>query len=192
MNEDWEFLTRDGHPTYYGSMQDAKWAWADVPRKKFHYQKPGLSHPGDKILVLIGYDDIIKDIYIYFDNFSEPMDIYLEDALWLISGYIPYDIIDEWYEFDYSYKAIPEDLQKKSEKYYVVEYSLTDKGSEAGYEGKHSFSGRITIIITEDEQGKIKTVMMKFGVPNWMNSLERNSYIKEEWYYDFLENFIEE
>lgn len=195
MNEDWEFLTRDGHPTYYGNMQEAKWTWVDVSRKKILYAGSYLDFTDKTILVLDGYhtedNEIIRDIEIYFENFSEPMDIYLEDALWLTSGYIPYDIIDEWYEFSSSYKAIPEDLQEQKEKYYVIEYALTEEGGEAYYDDKHSFSGRITIIITE-ELGKIKTVTMHFGVPKWMNSLERNSYIKEEWHYDFLENNINE
>ena len=198
MNEDWEFLTRDSHPAYYGSMQEAELIWEDVPKEKILFADSSTRYSDKTILVLDGYDTEddevlrIRDIEIYFDNFSEPMDIYLEDALGLISSYIPYDVINEWYEFSSSYKVMPKDLQEKNEKYYVVEYALTEEGGDAYYDDKHSFGGRITIIIQEDEFGKIKTVTMDLGVPKWMNFLERNGYIEQEWHYDFLENIIEE
>lgn len=189
VNADWEIITRDGHPRYYGSTSEAHKLWEDVDKGKIVYADSYYGYSSETILMMDGYsmgekNEIIRGIEIYPENFEEPMAVSLEEAIQLADGYIPYDIIAKWYEYDRSYCIKPNDIQKDT--CYVVNYHLTDAASDAYYAKEHTYSGSITIVFYADSvTGNVTVITIGFGTPRWMNSLEMNGYEQVEWQFDF-------
>lgn len=189
VNADWEIITRTGHPRYYGSTSEAHKIWQGVAKEKIVYADSYHDYSDETVLLMTGYsreekNEIIRGIEIYLENFEEPMAISLEEAIQLANGYVPYDIIAEWYEFEHSYCIKSKDSQDDT--CYVVEYGLTDEASDAYYANEHSYSGRITVIFyTDSTTGNVNTITVGFGTPKWMGFLEKNGYEKTEWEFDF-------
>ena len=189
VNADWEIITRTGHPRYYGSTSEAHKIWQGVAKEKIVYADSYHDYSDETVRLMTGYskeekNEIIRGVEIYLENFEEPMTISLEEAIQLADGYMPYDIIEEWYEYGLSCCIKPKDIQKDT--YYVVEYYLTDEASDAGYANEHPYSGRITVIFhTDSTTGNVNGISIGFGTPKWMNFLEKNGYEKTEWEFDF-------
>ena len=95
-----------------------------------------------------------------------------------IMRYMPYDVMDKWYEYRGSEHVVSDDGSEDD--YYVISYSLTDKGSDASYSKEHSYSGSIDVII-EVKDDIVQSFNITFGKPRWMRSLSKNSYHTEEW-----------
>ena len=186
---DWEIITRPGHPGYYGSTAEAHKIWQDVAKEKIVFADSNQDYSSETILMMEGYsrdekNEIIRGVEIYLENFEEPISISLEEAIQLADGYMPYDIIDKWYEFEHSYCIKSKDDQDDT--CYVVEYGLTDEASDAYYANEHPYSGRITVIFyTDSTSGSVKIITIDFGTPKWMNFPEKNGYERTEWVFDF-------
>lgn len=189
VNTDWEIITRTNHPRYYGSTTDAHKVWKGVDKEKIIFADSNYKYSDKTILLMDGYyqkekNEIIRSIEIYLKNFEEAMAISLEEAIQLVDGYIPYDIIAKWYEFEHSYCIKPKDGQDDT--CYVVEYGLTDAASDAYYANEHPYSGRITVIFyTDSTTENVNIITIGFGTPKWMGFLEKNGYEKTEWEFDF-------
>jgi len=187
---DLSLITAKGHPTYYGSIKDAHNIWDSAEEGKVVFNQSN-NYSNKTIIYISGYsekEDIIRNIEINFKNFSEPMSFYLEDTLNIVSEYIPYDIINQWYEFYKSYCVHP--IEKNSEDNttcYVISYCLTESGKTA-YGSGHSYGGTIDIVLYVNSAGSVDYFTIGLGTPRWMDSLELNHYELVEWYYNFLEN----
>lgn len=193
VNNDNAILHREGHPTYYGSTSKAHEVWDDVEKGKIVFADSNSKYSDSTIITMDGYRqdehyEIIRNIEIYLKNADDSVDRTLDGALDLASEYLPYDIINQWYEFNESYSLVPEaDNNKDDDIYYVVEYGLTDAGSDAYYAGEHKYSGRIDIIINvSGTTNEVQYITIGFGTPRWFNSLKTNSYEQVDWEYNFL------
>lgn len=190
---DLEIITRSGHPTYYGSVASSHIIWDDVPKNKIIFGDKNESFGNETILSMEAYrnSDLIRCINVHFSNFEEPPCLTIEDVLSIVSSYMPYDIIAQYYHYKGSELLVPDDDNHlKHEKYYILSYGLTEEGSEAYYKGTHEYSGSIDVIITTDENDIVNNFYINFGTPRWMSSLTLNSYHKEIWECD-LTNYIE-
>ncbi len=191
VENDLDIILRSNHPKYYGSTEDAHNTWDDVGGKKIIFADGYDKYSDDTIISMEGYriqenNEIIRSYSFYFRNMKDSGDIKLDKALEIADTYIPYDIIDSWYEFNNSFCLEPKDNQDE-DTCYVVEYHLTDKGSEEYYDGTHPYSGTIDLIFYMDTKTEnIKTLSIGFGTPKWMGFLDTNGYEKIEWNYDFL------
>lgn len=193
LNEDLEIITKKDHPTYYGLTTQAHKVWDDVDKEKIVFPDSFDKYSDKTILVMGGYsldeeNSIIRDIEVYFQNFSTAADISLDEALKIAGSYIPYDIISKWYEFNESYCLQPEDSTSDDATYYVVSYHLTDAGSNAYYAEEHSYSGSIDIIFELSQKQVVNYFTIGFGTPRWMSSLGTNSYKAVDWEYDFCKS----
>lgn len=181
-SSDLAIVTADGHPAYYDSTVDAHKIWDGVEKNKIVFAD-SFDKYTDKTIINMSddKDGIITQIEIYFQNFTPPIDITLEESLKIASEYIPYDIINEWYEFNRSYCIKPISPTHSKDTYYVVSYNLTENGKKAYKSHKHSYSGSIDIIFEENMKGNIINFTIGFGTPRWMSSLNTNDYEEINW-----------
>ena len=179
---DMEIITREGHPTYYGSVEKSHEVWDDVESGKIHFGDKNYGYHDSPILVMDSArnSDFITNVIINFSNFEEEIDMSVEEALPIAASYTPFDAIEQAYVFRGSEKIVPDDESKKVSSYYVFNYSLENKDVNDQYQGS------ITIIL-EEREGSIANIDFTFSKPRWMYSLEKNSYHKEAWDYDLID-----
>ena len=190
INPDLEIIMRDGHPTYYGSVETSHTIWDGTGKGKIVFADSYDKYSkGVTILTMDAYrnSDLIRGIEIYFSNFEEPITLSLDEALKIAAAYMPFEIMDTYYQYKDSELLVP-DEGKDGDNYYIISYNLTDEGSAAYYSKEHEYSGTIDVIIQVGQDDTIQNVIIGFGTPRWMGSLSTNSYHKEEWacnLYDF-------
>ena len=87
---------------------------------------------GITILAMDAYrkSDLIRGIEIYFSNFEEPITLSLDEVLKIVASYMPFEIMDTYYQYKDSELLVP-DEGKDGDNYYIISYNLTDEGSAA-------------------------------------------------------------
>ncbi len=185
---DMDIVTRAGHPTYYGSVEASHEIWDDVEKGRIHFGDKSYGYNDTPILTMDANrnSDIIRQVVINFENFNEHPAVTLEDALSITATYMPYEIMDQYYEFKGSEMLVPEESRKDDPTYYVVSYRLTEEGSSAYYAKEHEYSGTIDVII-QVNNGSVQNINISFGTPRWMSSLSTNSYLREDWSCDLYD-----
>lgn len=189
-NPDLALIVVPGHPKYYGSTQVAHSVWDNADGNKVVFADSFNSYSDDTIINMDGYskdedNQVIRNIEIYFENFSNPMTFSLDDALEIASEYFPEDIVNKYYKFNGSECLKPENNDGDDDTYYHVSYCLTDSGSESYQSNEHTYSGSIDFVFVGDKD-KIKYFTIGFGTPRWMSSASSNGYETVGWDYDFL------
>ena len=193
---DLSIITAPGHPTYYGSMSQAQEIWANVEDGKIDFVDPYFS--SSKLILSIKRcprqnlysrekSDVIGELNIYFSNFEDSNYFSLSDALSIISDYIPYDIMKQYYEFYESYCLQPTEKCASEETYYVIKYNLNEEGKSI-YEKEHSYFGNVSIICEVNPDGGVNLGRIMFDTPGWMLHYELNSFDLLEWHCDLLES----
>lgn len=181
-------LTRNNHPTYYGSIKQAKEVWKDVSKDKVKISNGYGRNLKDTTILSIGNSDrnsdLIKYVEIYFNRFSTKKPTTLNEVLKITAEYLPSDIMKKYYSFDESYKVTPKDGRKKSN-FYVVSYHLNEKG-KAEYSKNHSYSGTVDIMIEENHDGSFGCISIKFTAPKWLWFLDKNGYERQTWDCDLI------
>lgn len=180
---DWEIIARDGHPTLYGSLEAAHAIWDDAPKGKVLFPDGYDRWSDTTILSMDAYrdSDLIREVYVSFTNAEIPASVTINDIIPLVVSYMPFDVMDEYYEFNYSCAYEPDDGKEVTDKYYVVSYALTDEAKEDYYKNKHEYSGTIDVIICVLENEQVKNFDIRFGTPRWMSSLKTNRMHKVPW-----------
>lgn len=189
IHSDWEIITREGHPTFYGSVEHSHLIWDDVEKGKIVFPD-GYDKWGDStILSMEAYrnSDLIREIYVSLVNFDVPTEKTLDEILPVVASYMPYEVMDKYYEFRRSYSIEPDEGKEDTDNYFVVSYGLTDEGKTAYYEKEHEYSGSIDVIICTNENGQVKNFDIRFGTPRWMSSLSTNSRHKVDWSCDLYD-----
>lgn len=181
-------LTRNNHPTYYGSIKQAKEVWKDVSKDKVKISNGSSGNLKDTTILSIGNSDrnsdLIKYVEIYFNRFSTKKPTTLNEVLKITAEYLPSDIMKKYYSFDESYKVTPKDGREKSN-FYVVSYHLNEKG-KAEYSKNHSYSGTVDIMIEENHDGSFGCISIKFTAPKWLWFLDKNGYERQKWDCDLM------
>ena len=181
IESDLDIITRKGHPTYYGEMKQAHLFWDDVEKGKIAFSDSSQDDYADDLILSLGEhsnDSDIRNIEIYFQNMQDATDITLDKAVSVVSEYLPYDILEEWYKFNESYSLIPE-TQSKEDKLYIASYSLKKEQHSAIYYGS------VDIIIAINENGQASYATIGFGLPRSLIYAEKNGYTYAEWEHDF-------
>lgn len=185
---DLQIITREGHPTYYGSVEESHAVWRDVKKGKIIFGDSYDTYTDQVILSMEAYrdSDLIRDIYINFENFETPAELTVEDVLPIVATYMPYDIMEEYYQYSSSEKIVSDDHNDGKEDYYVITYYLTEEAKDKYYANEHPYSGSMDVIIKTDSSGIVQEVFIQFGTPRWMSSLKVNSRHREEWSCDLF------
>lgn len=188
-----EIITRNGHPTFYGSIKAAHDIWNDVEDGKVIItDKYSVNLKNNTLLFLQEYDykddDLIRDIQIYFSRFKYPPNLYIDDVLPIVVEYLPLDLISQWYVFDESYYLF--DVDGKVATDYVISYTLNNRGKEAYQSDEIAYGYTIDVIITVGNDGIVDTLRIHSGIPKSMQSqfLKLNGYKKFDWEFN-LEDY---
>ena len=182
-NSDLEIITRENHPLYYGSVDQSHTVWDDVTGGKIVFADGYDKYQDSTIIYMDAYrnSDLIRNIEIYFSNFEKPVNYSAKDILPIVASYMPFDIIEKYYNFDKSEKLLPNKKNTEKTSYYIITYSLTSDASNAYYSGEHEYSGSIDVIMTINEDKKVESFRIGFGTPRWMSSLSMNGYYTKSW-----------
>ena len=124
INPDLEIITRDGHPTYYGSVETSHTIWDGTGKGKIVFADSYDKYSkGVTILTMDAYrnSDLIRGIEIYFSNFEEPITLSLDEALKIAAAYMPFEIMDTYYQYKDSELLVP-DEGKDGDNYYIISY----------------------------------------------------------------------
>lgn len=185
---DMDIIMRTGHPTYYGSVEQSHAVWDDIEKGRIHFGDKSYGNNDNPILSMDAYrkSDLIRSIFISFTNFREEVSVPLDEALKIAASYMPFDVMDQWYEYRGSKMIVPDEDHQEKDSYYVISYGLTDEGSDAYYAKEHEYSGSIDVIIRVND-GAVQSINITFGTPRWMGSLTQNNYLREEWSCDLYD-----
>ncbi len=185
---DMDIILRAGHPTYYGSVEQSHKVWDDVEDGKIHFGDKSYGHNDTPILTMDAYrqSDIIRTTCINFYNFSDNQNVTIDEAIHIASTYMPYEIMDQYYEYRGSEMIVPDEGKRDGSTYYTISYSLTEEAGDAYYKKEHEYSGSIDVIIQSDNE-IVTSINITFGKPRWMYSLSQNSYHTEEWSCDLYD-----
>ena len=178
-NKDWDIIVREGHPTYYGSVEASHQVWDDVENGKVIFGDSNDSYGDNSIVVMDAWrnSDLIRNVEVYLKNFEQPLVKSVGEILPTIASYMPFDIMDRYYEFSQSYKILPDDGDGTC--CYVIRYRLNDAAHTD--EASSDYTGTIDVIIETTMENSVESFFIRFGLPRWMFNLKLNGKHSEEW-----------
>lgn len=169
-----DIILRDGHPTYYGSVEQSHKTWSDIKGKRIEFADDFYASNNKAILTMSNSHNgsgIINTIIISFDNFEENPHLSLQDALPIAASYMPFEIMDQYYEFSKSFMV----KDSANAEYYCVSYRLTDAAGDAYYKHEHSYSGTIDVIFCV-KNNVVSYIDIGFGTPRWFTGENYNAW----------------
>ena len=171
IESDMDVLLREGHPTYYGSVKKSHEIWSDIRNKRIQFADDFYSTSNNAFLIMSNShngSDIIKNIIIDFTSFTENPNLSLEEALPIAASYLPFDIMDQYYEFGRSFIA----PNSAGEKYYCVTYRLNEK---ARTDYSHDYSGTIDVLFFV-KGDVVQSIDICFGTPRWFMNVDYQTW----------------
>lgn len=138
-----DLITLKDHPEFYGDYKEAKKFW-----KKYDDVVVDVTTTGsnEDALLFVGTNDfkVIDNVRINLSDVEGKQNIKLEDVLPLICDYIPYDIIDKYYDFKEAFHEIYK--EGKYEAYHYV-MDLNEEGKEANKSGEKKYDDKFSFQI---------------------------------------------
>ena len=163
---DMEIILRESHPKFYGSVEQSHKIWDDVKGKRIRFGDTGnlvrIDHPILYMDNSYSDQDLIIDVEIYFENFEINPNLSLNEALPIAAEYMPFDILEQYYEFKRSFK----NSDSSGEEYYTVSYWLTKEGGEKYRANEHPYSSNIDVIICV-KAGVVQYITIGSEKPKW-------------------------
>lgn len=184
-NEVKELLTKANHPKLFSSRADVK---------KFYEGQGNIVklHPSeydDKTVLYIktmsdtvykDYTDAsarVKDIQIYLSNAQETNNIKIDEAVDIAETFIPWEIMDEYYELDET-KCADNLSAANHERYYDIRYRLKERYL-SNYM-VHGYPGSITIRFKADTNNRVENIRIAIRLDRLGGRLD-NNYKFTEW-----------
>lgn len=153
---DIELLTLKEHPKFYGDYKAAKSFWKGFDNVKVVNSRQKIYNEDALLLVTSGNEDVITNITINLSDYEEKQSLELEKVMRLICDYIPYDIIEQYYDFKESFHEMNKD-GKYEAYHYVME--LNDKGKDVNKSGERYFQSKFAFqIIHRNDNDWIATI----------------------------------
>lgn len=169
-------LLKKGHPTYYGDLQSAKKYAKDFPKQLVAVEGHIKIDSDKTVLNILGDYEMITAIEIYTNKLEETVNE--EVALNVVEKYLPWDILDEYYEKPKFSQYKPDKNSKTTLK--IINYSL----KELHRQGDHGYNGQVTVYF-EENKDEIKYIAIISRELSWMSSAKHNGYAEEEWNPEF-------
>lgn len=171
---DLDIITREGHPTYLGSVELSHQIWDDVEKGKILFGDGILDHRNKYILSMnaLRNSDIISGVSVNFSYFEPRPSLAVNDVLPIIYGYCPFDNETSNYRFYHSYAIIPDDGYEEKGSCYITSYKNDD---ETWY-----------VFINVSPDGTVDSFSFGRSLSRWMYSLKINNYHTVDWHFDFL------
>ena len=182
---DLEWLTQEGHPTFYGSTTQAHSIWTNIEKGKIIFADSFAKYQrGKTVLLMDGYsqekNEVIRDLEVYFMNCNPPLQLTIDEAVPIAAEYFPHEIASKWYEHERSFYQPATKAGEYS--YYVCYYGLTDAAGTAYYAKEHSYPGSMTIVFCVNSDGYVDYFHYTYGTPRGIGDPKTS-----DWAFDFME-----
>lgn len=172
-------VLNEKHPLFLDDLDSAMSFAKEHSKKHIALESVGgenySEYMDETIILYKGFDHqgIITDIQIYLSKADE--EIELKEALFLANDYLSSDFIQENYIVEESFKIVPQDKTKKEN--IVIKYLMNDESKR-----DETLKQPLTFnVIFELEDDEVNLVWLSKDKPNWMNYLDRNGYVQEDW-----------
>lgn len=183
---DLDIITRNGHPTLYGSVKQSHKIWDDIKGNKIIFGDEDSDFDKNTIISMdaLSDSDIIHELDIYFANAKNIAPVTVDQALSIATSYLPTDLIDKYYKIYSSEKAVPtEDYKKDNGTQYIVIYYKTDKADKT--KAVDQYGPIVFIVETVPGNGdNVQDIQLTNDVPNWTMNLHLNGYKSKKWTFD--------
>ena len=175
-----ELLTLKEHPKFYGDYQAAKSFWKGFDKVKVVNARQTIYNEDALLLVTTGDEDndVITNVTINLSDYEKEQYLELDNVMQLICDYIPYDIIDKYYDFKESFHEIYKDGGYEAY-HYVME--LNDKGKEVNKSGERYFNSKFAFKIMHRNDNDWIAVMNYLAYKGNHNKFRTDAYDVEEW-----------
>lgn len=166
-----ELLLKANHPKLFSTRADVKKFYEGYGRlvKLDKYDDKTIMHiDTSPVGVYSKYNDDnakVIDIQIYPANTEKPMVINIDEAVEIAETFMPWEIVDEYYELKET-KRIDYVTTSSKERYYDISYALKEKYSTAYKEQKHNYPGSVGIRINTDMNDKVKLIRLATHLPS--------------------------
>lgn len=169
-------VLNEKHPLFLDDLDSVLAFAKEHPKKYITLENVGgksySAYRDETIIFYKGYDynGFVTDIQIYLEKANQEMSV--DDALSLANEYLASDFIKQNYSVVDSFKIVPNDDNKTDKKENVViEYRKKDESLKQ----PNSF-----YVSIESEDGKVDQVLLRDEMPKWINFLDRNGLMKED------------
>lgn len=172
-----ELVTLKDHPKYYGDYKVAKKFW-----KKYDEVVVDVTATGhnEEALLFVGTIDskVIDNIRINLSDVEGNQNIELEDVLPLVCDYIPYEIIDKYYDFKEAFHEI-----YKAGNYEAYHYvmDLNDAGKEANKSGEIKYDDKFSFQIIHRNDNEWTAEMNYLSYEGKYRSFKEGEFDIKKW-----------
>lgn len=195
-NSDLDIFTIDGHPVYYGTVEQAEKIWTDFLGETVILPNSGYKYQDEKTLIVFtGYGSnfkLLNDIQLYFKNTKSGC-LNLSTALKIAYEYLPIDLMHNYYEFVRSYILDDIDPTETNTYMYVIHYTITENGlnqrEKTQQDGYYTMPYEIFVkLYSSDNSQNIDILSISDDLDNayWDIYYTRKGLKETKWNYDFL------
>lgn len=175
-----ELLTLKDHPKFYGDYKAAKSFWKAYDKVKVVNARQTIYNEDALLLVTTGDEDndVITNVTINLSDYGKKQYLELDNVMRLICDYIPYDIIDKYYDFKEAFHEVYKDGGYEAY-HYVME--LNDKGVEVNKSGERYFESKFAFKIIHRNEDEWIAEMNYLSYEGNHDKFSADAYEVEDW-----------
>lgn len=181
MESDLDIVKKEGHPLFYGNFQEAKDFWKGYKKVKVVNAQSKIYNEDALLLITTGNEDngIITDVSFNFSNIENKDSLNVEEVLKIVCGYIPYDILDKYYDYKTSFKATYHEEGGYVAYHYVMKLNKNgEKLTNTNYQSTFAFK-----IYCRDKNNWLAEINILAADGNY-SKWEKGSYYADDWKVD--------
>ncbi len=175
-----ELLTLKDHPKFYGDYSAAKSFWKGYDKVKVVNARLTIYNEDALLLVTTGDEDndIITNITINLSDIEKKEYLELDNVMKMICDYIPFDIIDKYYDFKESFHETYKDGGYEAY-HYVME--LNDEGKKVNKLGERNFASKFAFKIIHRNEDDWIAEMNYLSCEGNHDKFSSDAYVVEDW-----------
>ena len=175
-----ELLTLKDHPKFYGDYKAAKRFWKGFDKIKVVNARLTIQNEDALLLVTTGDEDngVITNVTINLSDYEKKQYLELDNVMQLICDYIPYDIIDKYYDFKESFHEVYKNGRYEAY-HYVME--LNANGKEVNKSGERYLQSPFAFKIIHRNDNDWIAVMQCTAYEGNHDKFSADAYDVEEW-----------
>lgn len=177
---DMELLTLKEHPKFYGDYKAAKSFWKEF-EKAIVVNASGTTFYEDALLLVTTGDSdngVITNVTINLSDYEKKHDLELDNVMRLICDYIPYDIINQYYDFKEAFHEVSK-YGRYEAYHYVME--INDKGKEAKKSGESYLESKFAFKIIHRNDNDWIAKMNYLAYKGNHDKFKADAYDVEAW-----------
>lgn len=151
---DVEIVTLPGHPKYYGDFKEAEKLWKGYKKVKVVNAGQSSFYGDALLLITTGNDDwdndFITSVNFNLHNTESGHELTVDDVLKIVCEYIPYEILEKYYTFDYAFHET--NISGGYEAYHYV-MLLNEEGRAANKSDDKDYRDKFAFKIAHNDDG---------------------------------------